>query len=217
MTNKHILIIGGMGPQASVYAHHLLLEEFQKTATQLDNSDYPRITHLSINVDDFISDPSKKESSLQYILRCLGEVDLNSVTVGFIACNTAHLIFDDIQKTIDGKLISVIDTVKACVEGRKVGLVATPVTITSRLYDMDNIITPDDSDFKNIELIIRQVISDGPSKNLAHKLEAEVIKLKSKGAEEVILGCSELSILGRYLELDYVVDPMSLIVKKVLS
>ena len=60
---KHILIIGGMGPQASIHAHKRLIETFQNKYPNSDNSDYPRITHLSLNVEDFISDETKKGRS----------------------------------------------------------------------------------------------------------------------------------------------------------
>ena len=79
---KHILIIGGMGPQASIHAHKRLIETYQEHYQNTGNSDYPRITHLSLNVEDFISDETKKEAAKNYILTCLKEIDMSSVDVG---------------------------------------------------------------------------------------------------------------------------------------
>jgi aspartate racemase len=90
---KHILIIGGMGPQASIHAHKRLIETYQEHYQNTGNSDYPRITHLSLNVEDFISDETKKEAAKNYILTCLKEIDMSSVDVGFIACNAANNFF----------------------------------------------------------------------------------------------------------------------------
>lgn len=217
INQKHILIIGGMGPQASIHAHQQIIKECQKITDQLNNNSYPRITHLSINTDDFISDPEKKTKSLQYILECLEEIDIDSVTAGFISCNTAHILFDDIQATTKGKIISIIDTAKECAGAHRVGLVATPTTLKANLYDIKNLLTPDQQSSDNIESIIREVISNGASDNLARRLEIEIEKLKLKGAEQVILGCSELSILGDLLSFDYTIDPINLTIKKILG
>lgn len=215
--SKHILIIGGMGPQASAFAHRRLVEEFQLAHRdgELGNADYPRIMHLSINVDDFIADPGKKLGALNYINACLRDINLESVDCGFIACNTAHLLFDDLQQTTGGRLISMIETVKESVAGQKIGLVATPATISSGLYG--EAIAPDEAGVLKIEEIIRQVISGVPARDLAGGLQIEIEKLKNRGAEKVILGCSELSILGEFINLDYIIDPVTLIARKVIE
>lgn len=215
--SKHILIIGGMGPQASAFAHRHLVEESRRAhrGGELGNADYPRITHLSINVDDFITDPSRKLDALNYINECLRDINLESVDVGFIACNTAHLLFDDLQQTTGGRLVSMIETVKKFVAGQKIGLVATPTTLSSGLYG--EVIVPNEAGVRKIEEIIRQVISGAPAWDLAGGLQIEIEKLKSRGAEKVILGCSELSIVGEFIDLDYIIDPVILTVRAVLK
>src|SRR5690349_21717498 len=107
-THKHILIIGGMGPQASVYAHGLVIKEAAAAGAD-DNDSYPRITHLSINVKDFISQPTYRNEARDYILRCLNEIDLKTVDKAFIACNTAHVLAADIQKETNLPLVSLMD------------------------------------------------------------------------------------------------------------
>lgn len=136
--------------------------------------------------------------------------------VGFITCNTAHLLFDDLQQTTGGRLVSMIETVKKFVAGQKIGLVATPTTINTRLYG-DNVITPGENGKRKVEEIIRQVIDGAPAEKLAPELKIEIEKLKSRGADKVILGCSELSIIGEFINLDYTIDPVVLTVREVLK
>ena len=213
---KHILIIGGMGPQASIHAHKRLIETYQEHYQNTGNSDYPRITHLSLNVEDFISDETKKEAAKNYILTCLKEIDMSSVDVGFIACNTAHILYDDIQAATRGKLISLISLAQKQLRGRHVGLVASPTTIRQRLYG-DDVLTPDSASIKAIEEIIRSVISGTPSNKLTPVLEREVQKLHARGAEVIVLGCTELSVVGSHLKLNYILDPIELIVHEVID
>lgn len=218
INQKHILIIGGMGPQASLYAHKRLIEEYQKAKVRADNSIYPRITHLSINVEDFISDPSKKDSALRYIVKCLRDIDMRSVDTGFIACNTAHLLFDKIQESANGKLISMVDAAKDDIAPNQVvGILATPLTINTNLYNLKNVIKPDDKDLDSIESIIREVIASGPNLELANRLKTEADKLAARGADKIILGCSELSILGSLLTVTNVIDPVGIVIKKIMD
>lgn len=212
---KHILIIGGMGPQASIHAHKRLIETYQAHHQNTGNSDYPRITHVSLNVEDFIADETKKEAAKDYILACLREIDMSSVDAGFIACNTAHILYDDIQTAVGGKLISLIDLTQKQFRGKRVGIVASPI-IRQHLYGND-VLTPGDASIKTIEEIIRSVIAGAPSSELAPALNCEVQKLHARGAEVVILGCTELSIIGSHLKLEYTLDPIELIVHEMAN
>ncbi|PID33052.1 hypothetical protein CR969_02795 [Candidatus Saccharibacteria bacterium] len=218
---KHILIIGGMGPQASIYAHRKLIENYTKAHQNLSNQDYPRITHLSINVRDFISDPGAKDEARGYILECLSQIDLSSVDAGFVACNTAHLLFDDIQEATGGKLISLIDNVKDYLAeaGEDIGIVATPSTIDSKLYGDIARIEPDRRGLDNINQIIRGVIAGGELviPELLPALKSEIDKLKDEGADKVILGCSELSMFGERLDSQEVIDPIELMVCRLVE
>lgn len=213
---KHILIIGGMGPQASIHAHKRLIETFQNKYPNSDNSDYPRITHLSLNVEDFISDETKKEEAKDYILECLEEIDMSSVDVGFIACNTAHILFDDLQEATDDKLISLIELTKKHFNDKRIGIVASPTTIKQHLYG-DDILTPDSGSIEIIEGIIRDTIAGVSSDKLVPTLENEIKKLRDRGAEIVVLGCTELSVVGSHLDLDYTLDPIELVVNAIID
>ncbi|MGH7237387.1 MAG: hypothetical protein ACREGF_02530, partial [Candidatus Saccharimonadales bacterium] len=52
--NKRIIIIGGMGPQASLELHKRILDKASSSGAT-NGHDYPEIAHLSIPVRDFIS------------------------------------------------------------------------------------------------------------------------------------------------------------------
>ncbi len=65
---KNILIIGGMGPQASLLLHQRLIQRAIKDGAR-DNEDFPVITHLSISIKDFISaDAGGKKQALKVLL-----------------------------------------------------------------------------------------------------------------------------------------------------
>lgn len=225
--SKHILILGGMGPQASAYAHSLILKIAADNGA-VNNEDYPRITHLSVNVKDFISKPTYKNAALKYLGQCLSEIDTSTVNEAFIACNTAHLLKAELEKIGNLRFTSLIDTTAELVAADKklvkVGILATPSTIKSGLYSsklgsMIELVQPTLQSSVATETIIRDVISCDSSRSeeelLAKRLKNEIDALLKKGAQKVILGCTELSLLGSHLD-GSIIDPLSLTVKKVM-
>ena len=67
---SRITIIGGMGPQASLDLHHRLLERAVILGAR-SGGEFPEIRHLSLPIDDFISDQSKTSAALELISRSL--------------------------------------------------------------------------------------------------------------------------------------------------
>ena len=65
-----ITIIGGMGPQASLDLHRRLLDRAILLGAQ-SGGEFPEIRHLSLPIDDFISDQSKTSAALELISRSL--------------------------------------------------------------------------------------------------------------------------------------------------
>ena len=68
---KKILIIGGMGPQASLLLHKRIIDRAAQTGAR-NGVDFPEITHLSLAIDDFIADPSTMEQAVSTIRQRLG-------------------------------------------------------------------------------------------------------------------------------------------------
>lgn len=65
-SKKHIVIIGGMGPQASIELHRRIIERAARLGAH-NGDDFPQITHLSLPIDDFISDIHKTHKALSVL------------------------------------------------------------------------------------------------------------------------------------------------------
>lgn len=64
---KRIIIIGGMGPQASVELHRRVVAMAAQIGTGA-NHDYPEIIHYSLPVVDFIDDETSRPDALRRIV-----------------------------------------------------------------------------------------------------------------------------------------------------
>ncbi len=74
MKNR-ITIIGGMGPQASLDLHRRLLERAVRLGAK-SGGEFPEIRHLSLPIDDFISDETKTSTALELISGSLEQLYL---------------------------------------------------------------------------------------------------------------------------------------------
>jgi len=120
-----------------------------------------------------------------------------------------------IERILGIEITSLVDSVMAKVIGDKlqnVGVLGSPTTIKSRLFhdviEKHNITVtaPDEQDLEPLEEIIRSVIANTVEARTLEKANTLIDDLKRKGAEKVILGCTELSTLG--LKSSDTIDPL---------
>lgn len=131
----------------------------------------------------------------------LNKINLSSLA---IACNTAHILLKRLRKISKAPFISMIDEVAESVnkyEIKKIGIMGTPATINSRLYQAAlrkfNIecICPNNGELKILEKIIKNIIANKSRNQDGFMLLTISEKLRRRGAEGIILGCTELPLL----------------------
>lgn len=219
---KTILIIGGMGPTASLYVHKKIIEKCSNHNV-VNNSDYPGIIHISINVPDFISqDYNTAKDSLKYIENKLLAINFDTVDCGLIACNTAHSFFNEINDICQGKLSSIIEiTSRQVIDNDKVGIVCTPFTLENNIYGNNKLIYPSKEDMVKSELLIRDVIANNVQDETVANFKNIINNLSKSGCKKIIIGCSELSILADFIKGDYdesfIIDPIDLLIEEIVA
>ena len=67
---KRIVIIGGMGPHASIELHRRIIQRANELGAR-NGDDFPEIAHVSLPIDDFIADDSKTAKALELITSAL--------------------------------------------------------------------------------------------------------------------------------------------------
>lgn len=206
MNNKKkvIGILGGMGPQASARLVQLLVDLSAKEFGAKNCDDFPEIILDSIPVPDFIADKKNKNAALKILKERTRRMNKMRVGIFAISCNTAHILLDDIQSVSRVPFVSMIDEIAKEVRMcriKKVGLLASPATFKSGIFQKAFglegrlIIKPSDKDQLVLEKIIRKVIAGEIRKQDNLKLVEIAGSLQKKGAEGIILGCTELPLV----------------------
>lgn len=200
---KSIGIIGGMGPQASSRMLEVMISIASSEFNARNGDDFPEIIVDSIPVPDFISDSKNTKPAFKILNDRVKKLNLLGVSHFAIACNTAHIFINDLSLTSKSPFISMIDEVVKEVLKRKIkriGLLASPSTIKFNLYQKAlkgkvETILPSDKEIDLLENVIRNIISGKNSAIDTKKLLSITKSLEGRGAEGIILGCTELPIV----------------------
>lgn len=121
-----------------------------------------------------------------------------------ITCNTAHVLLPELQKISRVPFVSMIDETarKIHEDGMtKVGLMGTPSTIKYGLYQeaLDkygiSVAVPSKEQIVIMESIIRNILKGEKATEDKRSLIKIADDLRKKGAEGIILGCTELPLI----------------------
>ena len=202
-TKQVIGILGGMGPQASAHLVDLLIDASIKNGVKND-SDFPEIILDSVPVSNFISDSKNLNQALKILKRRVKLLNNMNVSKLAIACNTAHILLEDLQSVSRVPFVSIIEEVVNVVRDKKikkVGLLATPSTIRFGLFENAlnkfniKVVLPTSKERKICEGIIRNVIAGKKSKLDTLQIKLIANSLRKLGAQGIILGCTELPLI----------------------
>lgn len=202
--NKAIGIIGGMGPEASVYLYKMLIELSIREFGAENNDQFPEIVLDSVPVPDFISSNEKKEEALQMLLGRVTQLNKLDLSCLSIACNTVHVLLPQLQSISSLPFVSMIDAVVEQVvkdDIKIIGILGTPSTLKSKLYEIKlhqakiKTISANKKDFFILEKAIRGVIAGTADKGDINNVKKIADNLVEQGAEGIILGCTELPLV----------------------
>ncbi len=209
MRKKIIGVLGGMGPESTAIFYHELIIQCQKQYGAKYDEDYPEIFIYNLPIPDVVEGLKTPEKTLKVLVR--GAKKVESIGVGFlvIPCNTAHYFFDGIKKEISIPFLSIIEETAKKIKSKKykkVGLLATETTINSKIYDKIftdygiGIIVPKEQD--KVTKIILNILAGKKLEKDKQDLKKIIEMLKNKGAEAIVLGCTDLPILLKPEEID---------------
>ena len=218
MGEKIIGILGGMGPEDTA---DLYMRIIRATKVQRDQNHRRVIIDSNAKIPDRTAAIRGKGPSP---LPMLVETGLNLQRAGadliIIPCNTAHHFHADLQKKLKVPVLHMIGlsaekTREKHPEVTRAGLLASDGTLMSRLYQQSwgkqgiEIIEPGTETQRDVMKSIYQFIKRGdlePGRKLLYDASLELIEA---GAEAVICGCTEVSIVLHDGDLTVpVLDPM---------
>lgn len=208
-------ILGGIGPESSADFYHHLIKGIQEQFEIKSTNDFPHIILNSIAIQDMI-DPNIKNSEINPILKGLIQLDQFQPDFNAIICNSANSFHDYLSKNTATEILNLRTIILNHIQKKqlkKIGVLGT-FTTQSNLYNYPNIevLTLPHDLCKWINNIILKI--NRGEHVCASELDESVNYLVSHGAEKIILGCTEIELIGK--NIPNTINPMDLLLEEVL-
>jgi aspartate racemase len=202
---KTIGILGGMGPMASANLYKKIVEIAQHEFGAEQDCQFPPILIYSLPLTGFDETGFvDKKLVCKQLVTGVKKLETSGADFIIIACNTVHYFQKQLQKSVKISIVSIIDEAISEVKESKlkmVGLLTSDSTRALRIYenklDKEKIhsISVSDNQQKQINGLILDIMGGNVTKKDKQKLFSIADDLVTKGAQGVIIGCTELPLI----------------------
>src|SRR5258708_18944092 len=200
-------MIGGLGPESTIDYYRSILA---RCRARTPDQPYPHIIINSLDPDKVLAvlDAGRLDDLTDYLSAALDQLVHAGADFAFIAANTPHLVFDQLQRRSPIPLLSIVraTSARAKVLGlKRVALFGTGFTMRANFYPPElqradiALVVPNESEREYIhkkyvgELLKNQFLPETRAEilRIAHRMKAE------EGVEAIVLAGTELPLLLR--------------------
>lgn len=211
-------VIGGMGPMAGIYFCELVTQKTlaSKDAEHIDMvlCSFPRIPDRTAYLLDK-SNPSPAEE----IIRIGKSLVAQGCTVIAVPCVTSFALYDEYSPEINANIIHMPDETALFLANqgiKRAGILATDGTVHTGLFQTSckkqgiETVLPDTEHQKMVMSVIYDQVKAGAP--VDETMFSEICRhMQEQGAEKIILGCTELSLVFRGKHPSVCVDAMEVL------
>jgi aspartate racemase len=200
-------MIGGLGPESTIDYYRSIIARFR---ARKPNGGYPHVIINSLDVDKGIAmlDTGRLDDLADYLAAGIELLARAGADFGFIAANTPHLVFDEVQRRSAIPLLSIVratcDYTKA-LGLKKVGLFGTGFTMRASFYPEEfqragiALVRPKESER---EFIHRKYIGELLKNQFLPETRTEILNIAQRmkhedGIEALVLAGTELPLILR--------------------
>ena len=205
MEQKQTLgVIGGLGPIATAHFMELII---RMTEAHTDQEHLDMIIYNRPSIPDrtgYILDPTKP-NPLPEMIRVGNALARQGAKLIAIPCMTAHYFHRELTRYIEAPIVHAIHETAAHLKKHgisKVGIMATDGTIRSKLFQSElerhgiEALIPGPEGQKCVMSVIYDDIKANKPAGM-DKFQLASRDLRAQGAQAIILGCTELSLVKR--------------------
>ena len=219
-------VIGGLGPMATAYFMQLVIN---MTKAETDQEHLEMIIYNCPTIPDrtaYILGLSQ-DSPLPKIIELGKRLKEQEVSCIAIPCITAHYFHQEIEEATGLPVIHGIRETALLLKEKniqRVGIMATDGTIQSRIFQKElemlglEAIVPKEDMQRKVMSLIYDDVKKGKEPDMNSFFEIKDYLIKEEGAQAIVLGCTELSVIKRDYDLgDGICDAMEVLVKRAIS
>jgi len=201
---KTIGIVGGLSPESTVLYYTTIVKEYRR---RYGNEEYPEIVIYSVNFGKFtrLMEKGRFEEAASIIIEAVKSLHKAGADFAIISANTPHMFLSRLLRESPIPIISIIDALaEKLIQDNigKVGLLGTKFTLTQRFYVKElrkhgiEALVPDSKGIEIVNKIIYEELVKGIIRDSSReKLLAVAKELIRRGAEAIVLACTELPLI----------------------
>ena len=201
---KTIGLLGGMSWESTVHYYQIINEEVKNKLGGLHSAKIILYSVEFAEIENYQSS-NQWEKCCEILGRAAKKLEDAGADFILICSNTIHKVTSQIASMLQIPVVHIADAtadeLKTC-HIKRVGLLGTRYTMKQdfykdRLSDRGiEVIIPDDVDVDVVNRIIFEELCVGKVNEKSRKIFRKIIeKMQEKGAEGVILGCTEIGLL----------------------
>ncbi len=202
---KTIGLLGGMSWESTASYYQALNQGIK---TELGGLHSAKICLYSVDFAEIeqLQHQGQWQQTAEILTEAAQKVEAGGADFLLICTNTMHKVADEIQSGISIPILHIADaTAEALLADgcTKVGLLGTGFTMQEAFYKQRlqdkygiEVLVPEESEQEQVHHIIYQELCKGEIKEASRQIYLQVIDLLAeKGAQAVILGCTEIALL----------------------
>lgn len=215
-------IIGGLGPEATTKFY---LEIISACLNRGEHIHPPILIYsvpLPLQIEkECIVKGQSEEKCIPFLIQAAKTLELGGADFLVMPCNSLHVFIDKIRQAVKIPVLSIIEeTVKFLKKQniKDVGILATSITINRGLYKLKlnghdiKEIVPDNQDQARLGQIIYNLVIGTYTNTDKQAFDEITNNLIKKGAESIVLACTDLQLLSPQHSKVKVFDTMQILV-----
>ena len=160
---------------------------------------------------------------IPYLISGAKILEASGADFGILPCNTLHKHIEEICSAVKIPFLNILDETVAHLKGRKIqtlGILATETTVKDKLYDnvlninKINFFYPSPIDQASVNEIILELLNGEKNKIQYKKIQRICESLQEKGAEAILLACTDLQLIMSAINISIpIVDSTEIIIQ----
>jgi len=203
---KTIGILGGMSPESTVAYYEYITRTYTE---RFGDYGYPEVIIYSVSFQPYVDWPNAGRWDL--VAAGLSEAARKLAAAGadfvLIATNTMHKVVAEVRAAVDVPVLSLLDAVGEAILAQgisTVGLLGTRFTMEKPFYrgalaeQGITVLIPEEAERDVVHRVIYDELVAGKLRAASREQYVAIIEgLAARGAEGIVLGCTEIPLLVR--------------------
>ncbi len=208
---KTLGLIGGMSYESSLEYYRIINETVKELLGGLHSAKSLMYSFDFAEIES-LQHQGKWQELAKKVVVAAQKLEKGGADLIVICTNTVHKVADEVQRSINIPLLHIVDATAEKIKKQglqKIGLLGTKFTMEEDFYKGKltkyglEVIIPEEKERQVVHDIIYKELVIGEIKEKSKAVFIEIIgQLKTRGAQGVILGCTEIPLLIKQEDVD---------------